>query len=170
MIREDEQMDFGDTVLDAGGITCVSRPNGGLDIRHPDGELFDVHLIPAFPLTSQERMIVALDATGEEVALIDDAAKLAPDSRQAVAEELERSYFMPRIVDIVEAEEKLSVLTLEVETNRGPRTIQIRNARRSIRRMPHNQVIIRDVDGNRYKIRDWTELPAYGRDLLLQYM
>ena len=165
-----ERLTTGDLVLDASRCRCRREDNGRLDIAFPGGELEDVQLIPTFPLSRRLRMIAVRNADGDEVALIDDASKLEAASREVMQEELERSYFMPRITNILGAEEKLSILTLEVETDRGPRTIDIRNARRSFRRLARSRVVIRDVDGNRYEVRNWTRLPAYGRDLIGQYL
>jgi hypothetical protein len=158
-------------VLDAAACTCRRNDTGGLDIEIRDGDSFlDVHLIPTFPLSRRRKMVAVRDRDGEEVALIDDVARLNADSRQVAEEELERAYFMPRITEILEAEEELNVLTLECETDRGPRTVQIRNARRSIRKLPHNRVVIRDVDGNRYEIRNLDALSLYARNALTQYI
>ena len=164
------KLETGETVFDAAAAECRQRETGGLDIQLPDGTLEDVHLVPAFPLSDSNRMIQVLSNEGEELGFIDDAGKLDGESRAVITEELERSYFMPQITDIIEAEEKLSVLTLETETDRGARTVQIRNPRKSIRKLPHNRVVIRDVDGNRYEISDWTDIPLYGRDFLAQYL
>ncbi len=157
-------------ILDAAGTTCSRQPSGHLNIAHPEGEWSDVHVTPTFPLSRRNAMVAVRDSTGEEVALLDDISKLDSASREIMTEEMERSYFMPRITDILYAEEKMNVLTLEAETDRGPRTIQLRNPRRAIRKLPRNRVVIRDVDNNRYEIKDWTSLPLYGRELLSQHM
>jgi len=167
-----DTLQTGDKILHASGLRCRRAQSGRLDIlvRDTESEMHDVQLIPAFPLTRRNRMVVILNSEGEELGLIDDASEFDAESRHVVKEELERAYFMPLLKDIMSAEEELGVLTLEAETDRGPRTIQIRNARRSIRKLAGNRVVIRDVDSNRYEVEDWTQLPPYGRDLLAQYM
>lgn len=167
---ESDRLETGDPVLSAIDVTCRRQDNGHLVLTHPRLHVEDVHLISTFPLSRPQRMVVVRDSNGNEVAFLDDVSKLDADSRHVVAEELERSYFMPRITEILNTEEKLNVLTIEVETDRGPRTIQIRNARRSIRKLSGKRVIICDVDSNRYEIGDWTALSAYGRDFLAQYL
>ena len=170
MNTETSNLQTGDMVIDASCSECARRESGELDLKYPGGDLLDIQLVPTFPLSRRMRMISVQDTDGNELALIADASEFDGDSRRAVKEELDRSYFMPIVTDIKHAEEKLGVLTLETETDHGPRTAQIRNARRSIRKLSHNRVLIRDVDSNRYEVRDWTQLPAYGRDLLAQYM
>ncbi|MFO7821647.1 MAG: DUF1854 domain-containing protein [Lentisphaeria bacterium] len=164
------RLETGDVVLNAAEAKCQYRQSGQLDIIHTDGAFKDVHLIPTFPLSHRNLMVAILNADGEEVAFIDDACKLDSESKRNVKYEIERAYFMPKIQDIYSEKDVLGVITLETQTDRGPRTVQIRNARRSIRKLPNNRIVIRDVDSNRYEIPDWTKLPIYGRDLLEQYM
>ncbi len=163
-------MQISTPILDAAGVNCSRKPNGHLYVVHSEGEWSDVHVTPTFPLSKRNAMVAVRNTAGEEVALLDDVSKLDSDSREIMSEEMERSYFMPRITDILFAEEKMNVLTIEAETDRGPRTVQLRNPRRAIRKLPHNRVVIRDVDNNRYEIKDWTALPIYGRELLSQHM
>lgn len=157
-------------ILKASECKCSRQPSGRLNITFSDGKLEDVHMVPSFPLSRRGRMVAILNAEGEEVAMLDRIGNLDPSSRRVAVEELERSYFMPRIVLIESDKEELGVLTLDVLTDRGSRTIQIRNPRRSFRKLPNNRVAIRDVDGNRYEIRDWTELDRYARELIGQYL
>ncbi|MFW6414432.1 MAG: DUF1854 domain-containing protein [Verrucomicrobiota bacterium] len=170
MNTTENPLTFDDKVIDAALLKARRRSGGGLDIELPGQILSDIHLTPAFPISGRKRMVMILNREGEELGFIDNISKLDAASRSVIEEELERSYFMPRIITIIDAEEKLSVLTLSTETDRGGRTIQVRNPRQSIRKLPYNRVVIKDVDGNRYEIRDWTRLQPYGREILVQYM
>lgn len=58
----------------------------------------------ALPLSQPERFIVLSAHDGGEIGLIKNLAKLAPESRQIVREELERAYEMLRISRILEVE------------------------------------------------------------------
>jgi len=127
-------------------------------------------VMAAFPLTRTGQMISLRDEEGREIAILDDIRKLDPQSRKIMREELERSYFMPRIVDIIDVREELGVVTWEVETNRGPRTFQVRHVRQNVRRMGRRRFVIKDVDGNRYEISDWSELPAPAVRLIRNYL
>jgi hypothetical protein len=102
--------------------------------------------------------------------LEEGALKVVHDPASLADGELERSYFMPRIIDIESADEELNVLSFDAVTDRGARKIEIRHPRRSFRTMPDNRVVIRDVDGNRYEIPDWTVLPAYARELIREHL
>lgn len=128
------------------------------------------NVMAAFPLSGRTRMVSLRDQEGQEIGILDDVAGLDETSRQIVTEELERTYFMPRIQDIFDIDEEHQVLTWEVETNRGPRTFQVRHVRQNVRKMGHRRLIIKDVDGNRYEIRDWQGLPPVARRFLEEYI
>jgi len=77
---------------------------------------------------------------------------------------------MPRIHNILDIQEVLSVVEWEVETNKGARAFQVRDVRKSIRRVAVRKLVIKDVDGNRYQIPDWMTLPAHAQKLLEPYI
>ena len=114
----------------------------------------------AFPLSRPGRMIVLRDADGRELGILDDMRKLDDRSHGIVREEIDKMYFMPRILDIEDYREELGVLTVRAMTDRGERTFQVRHVRKNLRRLGGTRLMIRDVDGNRYEIRDWTKLPS----------
>ncbi len=124
----------------------------------------------AFPLSNPKRMVVIRDENGGEVGILDDLRGLDADSQQVVREELEKSYFMPHIVDVERINEELDVVTWKVVTDRGARTFQVRSARNSIRKLGGRRLIIRDVDGNRFQIRDWFELSPRARRLVEEHL
>ena len=110
------------------------------------------------------------DEEGTEIGLLDDVRGLDPDSQRIIRDELERSYFMPRITDVLDVREELNVVIWEVETNRGPRKFEVRHVRQNIRRMGRRRLVIKDVDGNRYEIRDWIKLPPLAQKLIQNYL
>ena len=115
-------------------------------------------------------MIVVRDEEGTEVGVLGDISGLDAASRRIVNEELERSYFLPRITDVLAVDEDLGVVTWKVITDRGPRTFQVRRVRQNTRRIGRWRVIIRDVDGNRYEMKDWTALPPRAQRCIEQYL
>ena len=77
---------------------------------------------------------------------------------------------MPRITDIHSIKETLNVEEWDVETNKGPRTFQVRHARQNVRRLGPRRFAIKDVDGNRYSVRDWINLPPQAQKLFDPYL
>ena len=127
-------------------------------------------VMAAFPLTDPYGMVALRDDNGDEIGILDDVRQLDPVSQKIIAEELERSYFMPKITDILDIEEELGVETWEVETDKGQRTFQVRNVRQNVRKLGRRRLVIKDVDGNRYEIRDWQGLPPVARRFLEEYI
>jgi len=131
------------------------------------GETREVgNVVGAFPLSNPGRMVLLRDEHGEEIGILDDVNRLDPDSRTVIAERLERSYFMPGIDDVLALDLELGVETWEVMTDKGERTFMVRNPRTNVRHVGRRRLVIRDVDGNRYQIRDWTSLSPRARRLL----
>jgi len=123
-----------------------------------------------FPISNPGHMISLRDQEGLEIGILDDMHGLDVESKKLIKEELEKSYFMPRIVDIYSIDEKLHVLIWEVETDKGRRAFEVRHVRQNVRRTGPRRFIVKDVDGNRYEIRDWTALPVRARRIIERYL
>jgi hypothetical protein len=123
-----------------------------------------------FPISNPARMISLRDEEGREIGVLDDIHGLDPESRKLIKKELEKSYFMPRITDIYSIGEKLHVLSWEVETDRGRRAFEVRHVRQNVRRTGPRRFIVKDVDGNRYEIRDWSALPIRARRIIERHL
>ena len=81
-------------------------------------------------------------------------------------EALHRTYFLPVIEGISHIREEYGVILADLETSSGPRRIEIRGYRRNVRPLSRGRVLIEDVDGNRYELRDWSRLPKRTREIL----
>ena len=81
-----------------------------------------------------------------------------PESREAVEEALREYYLIPRIIRILDRDEKYGILKWTVETDRGIRSFDIRNRQSDIKTIYGNRVLIKDSDDNRYEIPDWEKL------------
>ena len=127
-------------------------------------------LAMAFPLSKRTQMVAVFDLAGEEVGILDDLDRLDPRSKRIVSEEIEKSYFLPKIQDIVEITEKFRLVTWSVITDRGPRTFQVRHIRQNIRKIGRKRVIIRDVDGNRFEVQNVLDLSLSSKRLLDGYL
>lgn len=146
---------------------AVTRNEAGRVIVTVNGRSHRIGQVAgAFPLSNPGRMVLLRDEEGEEIGILDDAAALDPASRNIVAEELERSYFMPAIQDVLALRLDLGVETWEVETDKGRRAFMVRNPRVNVRHVGRRRLVIRDVDGNRYEVRDWTRFSPRARRLL----
>jgi Domain of unknown function (DUF1854) len=138
------------------------KPEGG-------GEEIEVRPTRAFPLSDPGRFIALLDRDGNEVALIQDLAELPEGPRALLLQELEKSYFLPQLVRVLEITDDFGVQRWEVETDRGPRVFEVRN-REELRWVRPGYLIVRDVDGNRYEIERFDALDPDSRLKIESYL
>lgn len=157
-------------VIQATEVRLSRSPEGQLVLHQDDSVQSVGSVMSVFPLTRPARMVALRDADGDEIGILDDVRKLDPASRGIMAEELERAYFMPAINDILDVREELRVVTWDVVTDKGPRTFQVRHVRQNVRRMGRRRLVIKDVDGNRYEIRDWLKLPPFAQKMIQIYL
>ena len=139
------------------------------DITLVDMELFDgrklVNLEPRrlFPLSGLEKYITLLDEEGVEQAIIRDLRTLPEQDRKIIENCLHEYYLIPKVTRIVETREKFGVITLEVETDRGPAVIEIRNLIYGMKLLYGSRVLLRDGSDNRYEIPDLNALDKQSR-------
>jgi hypothetical protein len=142
--------DFEELCLEAAG----KEPVGPLTVER------------AFPVRARDEFLRLKDADGGEVGIIRRLSELDPQSRAVLADELQWAYFAALITRVSAVRIRHHVPRWTVETDRGPRSFEIRSTRRDIRVLPEGRVLIRDADGNRYEIPDRRLLDAASRALV----
>ena len=119
-----------------------------------------------FPLTGPEKYISLADEEGKELGMIRQLKDLDPSSKKILEEELERAYFVPVIKRILAVRELYGGVTdIAVETDKGYREFELRS-KDTIRFVGLSRIMITDVDGNRYEIRDMGALDARSKSLI----
>lgn len=113
-----------------------------------------------------------LTGRGGEIALLGEKEDLAtlssPDaldaaSRDLAREELDLHYFSPVILRVVETEASFGTRNWKVETDRGTREFAMKNPFLSIRWVNDDEMIIKDVIGNRFRVPSFKALDAHSR-------
>jgi hypothetical protein len=129
-----------------------------------------VTVLRAFPLSEPHRFLSVRDVEDREIGLIVEPAKLSAENLKLVAEHLERRYFVPVVFRIVAAKERFGTVDWTVETDRGPCRFTTRNLRENVQRPTPTRLILSDVDGNRYDIRNFDDLNSESQELLLLHL
>ena len=156
--------------IDPKDVTIWRDNFGQLCLKLADGREFrDIHPSLAFPISNASRMLILRDADLAEIGIIDDCTAVQEPSYQVLHEELEKAYFIPHILSISSAAEHQGVATFDVETDRGPRTIQVQFHHR-MRILEGGRVIIHDVDANRYEIPSLADLDPRSQALLDEFL
>lgn len=131
-----------------------------------DGVHAQVQVRRGFPLSAEGRFLSVRDRDGSELGIIRDVGELDRESARVLVVELERIYFVPRIVRVNHIEERFHIPRWEVETDRGPRVFEIRTGRSDVRVLAAGRILIRDADGNPYEIPDYRRLDAASQALI----
>jgi hypothetical protein len=129
-----------------------------------------VAVVRAFPLSHPQQYLSVRDGANKEVGLIVDATELDEESRQWVAEDLERRYVVPVVRRILAMKERFGTVEWEVETDRGVCRFTTRNTRDNVAQPAPGRYLLTDVEGNRYDVRDVTALDAASQAWLLRHL
>lgn len=155
----------------AGSSLRFWTPPGSVHLR---AEILDEMSLPeaivrqAFPLSEPGAFLSIQDSSGTEVGVLRSLAELDEASRRAVAQDLDRRYFTPRISRILVLKQDAGMWLFEVETQRGHSTFYVRNWRDSAHEIGIGRLQINSLDGQRFEIRDLDKLDAKSRRLLDQ--
>jgi hypothetical protein len=125
--------------------------------------------VRAFPIAAPENGIALVSTDGRELAWIDRLSDLPDESRLLVEEELANREFLPEIRRIVHVSTFASPSTWEVETNRGAATLVLKGEE-DIRRINHSTLIIADMHGVQFLIRDMQTLDKGSRKVLDRFL
>ncbi len=87
-------------------------------------------------------------------------------SRELARERLERRYFTPTIQRIEDIKEEFGAVYYRVQTDKGSRRFVVKGIRDFLVDPGEGDLLLLDVDGNRYRIEDWTKLDRGSRRYL----
>jgi Domain of unknown function (DUF1854) len=135
-----------------------------------DRSILRVGIVRAFPLSEPSRYLSVRDGQGKEVGLIVQPADLRPEDRALVEHDLVRRYLVPAVTRVVSARERFGTVEWTMETDRGVVRFTTRNLRENVQRPSQGRIILNDVDGNRYDIRDVDRLSGPSQDLLFRHL
>lgn len=152
--------------LDTSKVSISRNAFAELVVQLPDGSTHTkVEPVRSFPLSETVRFITLLDSERNEIGIVEDARKLAPQSRDVLIEELEKRYFMPKITKINSLDGQFGVTQWDVETTQGDVQFGMRT-RYDIVTLGNGRVLIKDADGNRYEIENYNKLDQKSYALL----
>jgi hypothetical protein len=135
-----------------------------------DRSFLKVAILRAFPLSDPGRYLSVRDGQGKEIGLIAQPSSLRDDDRALVERDLERRYLVPAVTRITSARERFGTVEWTMETDRGECRFTTRNLRENVQRPAPGRLILNDVDGNRYDIRDVDALPRASQELLFRHL
>ena len=142
------------------------RSEGGLismELMLPDkeAEQFErIVVLRSFPISNPDEYISLREPStrrrgnGAEIGLIRDMRHFDEATVMLLNEELDRRYFTPELLKIYSLKEKFGYLYCEAETSAGRITFVLNNPYSNFRTLEDHRVLISDIDGNAFMIKD----------------
>jgi hypothetical protein len=151
--------------------TLERDPFGKLVLTNNDGERFGgVVPVRAFPVQSPQDGIALVNTDGKEVAWIPHLAALPKDYRSLIDEELAGREFMPVIHHISSVTSFSTPCTWTVATDRGDTQFVLRGDE-DIRRIgTDGALLVADIHGIQYLIRNQFALDATSKKILDRFL
>nr|MDD6335571.1 DUF1854 domain-containing protein [bacterium] len=139
--------------------TSFARTEGGfVSMKRGDKWYPRVLFYRAFPYTYRDEFISVRDIDMNELGMIRALIDFSKEEQEMILDQIELRYFSPRITSIRQAKEEFGYVYWDVTTTAGPCRFTSRNGHGSIVHITQNQVVVIDVDGNRFEIEDLTKL------------
>ncbi|MGH2368464.1 MAG: DUF1854 domain-containing protein [Chloroflexota bacterium] len=153
-----------DGALDPARVRLFRGPRGVLRCT-VEGEksVLRAKVVRVFPLSSESRWVNILDGGNKEVCLIEDPDALDAESRRLVYEEIEAHYRVADITHIRSIRNEYRTMYWDVETDLGRREFVLKWATDTILWLSPNELMLVDIDTNRFRIPDVTRLDPHSR-------
>ncbi len=160
-------------MLDLNKITIYKDTSGILKAKIAGKEECPLRPIRCFPFTAAEQYLVLFkiepDGTiNEEIALISDLKELDENSRKLIEEELNKVYSLIQITKIHSLKQSTNTIRWQVDTDKGERTFEAQE-QRDICVIQLNLIVIKDAEGNRFRINP-AQLDPKSLSLLERYI
>lgn len=145
-------------------------PAGKLVLETDEGREHEgVVVVRAFPIAAPDEGFALVNAEGRELAWFERIEDLAPELRGLVEEELAGREFMPEIRRLQRVSSFATPSTWDVETDRGETSLVL-GGEEDIRRLGRDALLIEDIHGIHYLIRDLGKLDRTSRKLLDRFL
>jgi hypothetical protein len=149
--------------------TTIERTaDGRLLARRGETECV-VHVQRCFPWSEPDQFISLRDDDGAEFALVSDPAQLSAAAHEVLLDALAEAGFIFDVEAVSEIEEEVELRNWLVRTNQGTRRFQTRLDDWP-RKLPDGSILIRDVTGDFYRVRDSGGLDRKSRALLWAFV
>ncbi|MYN38945.1 DUF1854 domain-containing protein [Duganella sp. FT109W] len=146
------------------------NPFGRLVLTTAEGVVHEgVSPVRAFPVQAPDDGISLLNTDGKEVAWIDVISDLPPAIGALVSEELSGREFMPEIARINSVTSYATPCTWSVKTDRGDTEFVLRGEE-DIRRLTIDTLLISDIHGIHYLIRDLRDLDKHSKKIIDRFL
>lgn len=128
-----------------------------------------VVVVRAYPVTAPEQGVGIMDLEGHELAWFDRLDQVAQPLQDLLRQALAEREFLPEIQRLKAVSSLVTPSFWTVQTDRGEARFLLKGEE-DIRRLTGKTLIVSDVDGVQYLIRDPQALDRHSRKLLDRFM
>lgn len=142
----------------------ISKTKGGfLSLKVGDDEYKRVCFQRAYPLSKPDEFIVVRQINdkrdlGDEIGVILNINDISDEKREMVEEDLALRYHTPIILSIKSLKDEYGYVYMNLETSAGAKNVTAPNSSTNFIRLTETRILIVDMDGNRYEIKDYMKL------------
>jgi hypothetical protein len=145
--------------LDPRTLTFAKRGDALILTVENDRSYLKVRAVRAFPLSELHEFIGLLDSiSGHEIGMLRHLRDLDGPAKQLIQHEIDKRYFIPKVMKIVSAKKEFGTIYWDIETDRGARQFVMRGLRDSVHEIEPGRYLVNDVDGNRFEVPQISEL------------
>ncbi len=112
----------------------------------------------AFPFDRPDEIISVQQEDGFEIGIIRNINDFDAETAKILNESLDNKYYIPEIKKILSAKDRFGFVYFKCETDSGMCDFVVRNPFGSIIRLSESRIILIDIDGNRYSIKNTNAL------------
>ncbi|MCJ8007082.1 DUF1854 domain-containing protein [Lederbergia wuyishanensis] len=139
--------------------TVFLETEGHMLTVHVDGEIYPaVFLHCSFPHMNNRIFISVRTGENEEIGMIKSLDEFPSDTVTLLEEHIHLRYFAPEITKINKINEEFGYSYWDTETRSGTCYFTVRSGRGNVTVVTANRVLVTDVDGNRFIIKDLNDL------------
>jgi len=117
-------------------------------------DLGRVYFHRMFPFDSPDDFISVLDKDGKEYGVIRKISDFTGEAAEIIENFLTQKYLCPEITKIISLKDQLGYSYWEVETDKGRMSFTMHDTYRNIARVSDTRLVLSDIDGNRFSIKD----------------
>ncbi len=129
-----------------------------------------VKLVRSYPFSLLDEYICVCDLEDKEIGIIRDLKELDEGSRICAVKHLEARYYCPTVTAVKSVKERMGNFYFETVIDGKDKNFTVRDITRNMRFANENNLLIFDVDGNRYVIPDFEAIEQKSKKLLEPYL
>lgn len=167
-----EAIDIGILKLDIAEFYVTS--GGFTALKYGENDYKRITLRRALPIGHPMEYISVADKDNKEIGMIHSVYDLSEQQQSIVITELENRYYCPIVHEVKSVKDKLGYVYFELVISKDghfyEKNCAVKDVSKNIRLLDEDQLIIFDVDGNRYMVNSLFELDKKSQKRLEPYL